>query len=273
MAGYDPYAGHYAHLPGTTPTYANAQRPADDDNIHQPYPATQVDQDPFATPSYHLNDNQEPTWPIQQQQGQQGYGQYGGGGGMYAGGGAHSTGDLADPTSYGTAAAPAAQLHQPYHHQQQDDQGGMNPYLQPQHGVAPTTGGGGGGTYDDDAQAPLLQSSSQPHQYGYSNSTTGHAPGQADPTLNLPGGFDPLMGAQHHQQQQGGYYAGGGGPGYGAPYPPPSPGMYGQRGGGGGGGYDNDSIIRYGRIPQRQPRRYKTVKRAYSRAVPLFPRA
>lgn len=30
---------------------------------------------------------------------------------------------------------------------------------------------------------------------------------------------------------------------------------------------DQQSVVRYGRIPQRQPRRYKTVKRAFGRRV------
>lgn len=53
MAGYDPYAGHYAHLPGTTPpprpghSLAQQQQPYDDRT--DPLLNQQL-QDPFATP-------------------------------------------------------------------------------------------------------------------------------------------------------------------------------------------------------------------------------
>lgn len=86
--------------------------------------------------------------------------------------------------------------------------------------------------YDDDGAVPLLS----PHAAASSR------PG-------YPGGFrDPSFG--------GGSLAGG-----------PSPSMVGAFPGGtsqfgaGPGDYDQDSVVRYGRIPQRQPRRYKTVKR------------
>lgn len=238
MAGYDPYAGHYAHLPGTTPppqplpVHSLPQQPYDDrtDPLLQP-------QDPFATPSYQLRD--EPTWPTP----------------------AAATGDLADGPGHhhhqqqggtfgggvgaGTSLYPRGQYHPYDNHQQQNM---SYDYLQNQQPLQ-QQGPGGGGTYDDD-QAPLLLHG---QQGGLGWSTSGPAPGQADPSLQLPGGFDPT--------QQGPY----------GPPPPsqPSPGFGGPAGPGfiGSGqqgpqqGYDDDAVVRYGRIPQRQPRRYKTVKR------------
>ncbi|GAA5913153.1 uncharacterized protein JCM6883_006541 [Sporobolomyces salmoneus] len=85
-------------------------------------------------------------------------------------------------------------------------------------------------TDDEPDSAPLLHqhnrwSTNQP------GGTSGPFPGQADPSIGLPGGFDPTL-------------LGGGQPG-------------------GGGGYSDDIpiAVQYGSIPQRQPRRYKTVKR------------
>ncbi|GAA5928047.1 hypothetical protein JCM3775_002798 [Rhodotorula graminis] len=102
---------------------------------------------------------------------------------------------------------------------------------------------------DETDSAPLLHGQQGYHSHhGHGRwSTTGHAPGQADPTLILPGGFDASAGANPGGPADAGY-------GLGA-YPP-----YGA----GGPGVDDDdvhSVVRYGRIPQRQPRRYKTVKR------------
>lgn len=84
-------------------------------------------------------------------------------------------------------------------------------------------------TDDEPDSAPLLLN--QAHNRW--STTTGNQPGQADPSLGLPGGFDPTLLPQ-----------------------------------GGNGGYPGgftmdpeDQIVQYGRIPQRQPRRYKTVKR------------
>ncbi|GAA5977405.1 hypothetical protein JCM10908_004966 [Rhodotorula pacifica] len=262
MAGYDPYAGHYAHLPGTTPPpqmHSLAQQPTAYDDRTDPLLHAQ---DPFATPSYQLRD--EPTWPAQ-------YGTTTGDladgnpqhhhhpqqGGAYGGGAGAGTSSYPDPGQY-----------QPYDHQQQQQQPNM-PYdahhiHQAQQGNGGLTGagggGGGGGTYDDD-QAPLLPAGS--HNLGWS--TSGPAPGQADPSLQLPGGFDPTLAAgggvpPYGQQQPGGYGAGypgqGQAPGYGGG--PPGGGGFGQ---GPQQGYDDDTVVRYGRIPQRQPRRYKTVKR------------
>lgn len=103
---------------------------------------------------------------------------------------------------------------------------------------------GGAGTHhdptdDEPDSAPLLHHdrwSTQHHQqqqqqqFPGSGSTSGPFPGQADPSIGLPaGGFDPtLLGTQYPQ-----------------------------------GGYSDDQPIpvQYGSIPQRQPRRYKTVKR------------
>lgn len=237
MAGYDPYAGHYAHLPGTTPpprpghSLAQQQQPYDDRT--DPLLNQQL-QDPFATPSYQLRD--EPTWPNPA-----------------------ATGDLADgPAQHhhhqggtfvgaGTSSYPGGQYH-PYDQQQNNM---SYDYLQNQqpHQQGPA----GGATYDDDQAPLLLHGQGQQGGLGWST-TSGPAPGQADPTLQLPGGFDPT--------QQGPY-------GPPPPQPQPSPGFGGPpfAGPGLGGqqgpqqGYDDDAVVRYGRIPQRQPRRYKTVKR------------
>lgn len=242
MAGYDPYAGHYAHLPGTTPppqphpVHSLAQQPYDDrtDPLQQP-------QDPFATPSYQLRD--EPAWPTHPPA-------------------PPTTGDLADGAHHhhqqagtfvggvgaGTSLYPGAQYHP---HQQQDNNNMSYDYLQTQQ---QQQGPAGGGTYDDD-QAPLLHGHGQ--QAGLGWSTSGLAPGQADPSLQLPGGFDPTLFAA--QPQPGPY----------GPPPQPSPGFGGPFGGQGPQqGYDDDAVVRYGRIPQRQPRRYKTVKRQSS-SLPL----
>jgi len=85
-------------------------------------------------------------------------------------------------------------------------------------------------TDDEPDSAPLLLN----QQHNRWSTTTGNAPGQADPSIGLPGGFDPTL-------------------------------LPNQGGGGYPGGFTVDSDdqipVQYGRIPQRQPRRYKTVKR------------
>ena len=238
MAGYDPYAGHYAHLPGTTP-------PPQSHPVHslaqpQPYDdrtdplLSQPPQDPFATPSYQLRD--EPTWPNPAATGDlaDGPGHHHHQGGTFVGG-----------VGAGTSLYPGGGGGQ-YHPYDNHQQNMSYDYLQNQQ--LQQGPGGGGGTYDDD-QAPLL-SHGQQQGGGLGWSTSGPAPGQADPSLQLPGGFDPT--------QQGPY---------GPPPPQPSPGFGGPGFGGQQGpqqGYDDDAVVRYGRIPQRQPRRYKTVKRQSS---------
>lgn len=151
----------------------------------------------------------------------------GGGGGASAYPSQH---DLGDPYAAGAHSGPGTPLH-----------------LQPTQTHDPTD--------DEPDSAPLLAGHAHGHAYARW-STTGQGAGQADPTLVLPGGIDPTAAAQGHHvpydpAAQGGYgYGGVGGWGGQGGYPPAP------------GGDDAQSIVQYGRIPQRQPRRYKTVKRA-----------
>ncbi|GAA5934409.1 uncharacterized protein JCM15063_004568 [Sporobolomyces koalae] len=102
-----------------------------------------------------------------------------------------------------------------------------DPFASHQH-LAPhsSIGGHHDPTDDEPDSAPLLHGA--PHNR-WSTTTTGPAPGQADASLGLPGGFDPTLMGTGHQ------------PGY---YPD-----------------DQPIPVQYGSIPKRQPRRYKTVKR------------
>ncbi|GAA6063174.1 hypothetical protein JCM10212_005019 [Sporobolomyces blumeae] len=93
-------------------------------------------------------------------------------------------------------------------------------------------------TDDEPDSVPLLSPTSAAHHHSHqqhnrwsTTTTSGPLPGQADPSITLPGGFDPTLLGQGRQ----------------SPYGPV--------------GGDDDNIVTYGRIPQRQPRRYKTVKR------------
>ncbi|BGP49869.1 Chitin synthase 4 [Rhodotorula kratochvilovae] len=231
MSGYDPYAHNtYAvppQQPRRTPDPLSAhqhqgQQQRQQDPFQNPQDYAQYPQhayapptDPFATPAYHPH---EPQWADPATQGHQGYG-----GGAY-----QPQQDLGD-------------AYPPYQHP-----GTSNPSLLAPSQYPPPPHGGAAAhdpTDDEPDSAPLL------HGHGHAHnrwSTTGGAPGQADPTLILPGGFDASAGAAPGGPADAGY-------GLGA-YPP-----YGA--GGFGGDDDDQSIVRYGRIPQRQPRRYKTVKR------------
>ncbi|TNY17016.1 class II chitin synthase [Rhodotorula diobovata] len=194
--------------------YAQAHPPYPSSNQPDPYPPypaqppPPASSDPFATPSYHPH---EPQWaqPVHQGQYQP----------QQDLGDAYPPYQPADPSSASAAHDPSAAQYP-----------------------------------DEPDSAPLLHGHGHSHQYhqqhpaGHSRwSTTGHDPGQADPTLILPGGFDASAGPHPGGPADAGY-------GLGA-YPP-----YGA----GAPGVDDDdvhSVVRYGRIPQRQPRRYKTVKR------------
>jgi len=85
-------------------------------------------------------------------------------------------------------------------------------------------------------------------------------------------GAIPLLSPQAAASARPGFHQGyrepsfGGGSVAGGPSPSmlgayPGAGAGGSQFGAGPGDYDQESIVRYGRIPQRQPRRYKTVKR------------
>ncbi|BGP01634.1 Chitin synthase 4 [Rhodotorula toruloides] len=174
-------------------------------------------QDPFATPGLYSGGQAEPQWatPV-----------YGVGG---AGG---AQGDLGD-----SAGGGGATQYPPYQFPNDQSYQHSQSHL-PSHPTfaANPADPNNGGPADDD-QVPLLPSQGHGHARW---STTGGAPGQADATLGLPGGFDPTAGNSYPP------YGGG-----------PAQGGYGQ----GMDDGDAQSVVRYGRIPQRQPRRYKTVKR------------
>lgn len=164
----------------------------------------------------------------------------------------HSTHDPFNPPPHSTSHYPPSsqppQWAQPVPHQQQDlgdpyhqplgpphshsydssTTNNQDPFASHQHlglGPTPSNQGHQDPTDDEPDSAPLLH-----NRWSTQNdpsSTTGHYPGQADPSLVLPGGFDPTL-------------LGGPNPGYSDDIPIP---------------------VQYGSIPQRQPRRYKTVKR------------
>lgn len=214
-----------------------------------PYP---IYTDPnFPAPAYNSSDQH------QQQQHEQYYSQQGGGGTSYDPYGGQ--GSIVDHsgTQPGTADSyppqtmhahdpfnqPPQQWAQPVPHpHSQQDLG--DPYLHPLGPPAPPAIHTSG-SFDSTNQNPfdnqphshlphhLQQTDDEPDSapllsHNRWSTTTGHYPGQADASLGLPGGFDPNL-LQHQQQQQ-----------------------------------DQDQPIQsvqYGSIPQRQPRRYKTVKR------------
>ncbi|KAM0790046.1 Chitin synthase 4 [Microbotryomycetes sp. NB124-2] len=94
---------------------------------------------------------------------------------------------------------------------------------------------------DDGGQVPLLSPSGRRHGPDW---TTNGGQGAG---AQMPYGNG--MGVNHPYDQSYGYNVGGFNPNMVGPH------------GAGIGGDDEQSVVRYGRIPQRQPRRYKTVKR------------
>ncbi|GAA6030305.1 hypothetical protein JCM8097_009038 [Rhodosporidiobolus ruineniae] len=232
MSQYDPYnpPTSYAGLPsGPQPRRHQTPDPLSHPPQHDSYPAYDP-QDPYG----HA---QQPSQPAD-----------------YSASLPHNYGahhdPFATPLDYNQQPEPwAGGTQQPAYGQNYAQQGDLGqadpypPYQHPQQGLAPPSHGypglhpstsnlGANPDDDDDGSAPLL---SPTHGgWGGAGPTTGQAPGQADASLGLPGGFDPTMpGAPT------GFNAGG----------------YGQDDEG------QQSVVRYGRIPQRQPRRYKTVKR------------
>ncbi|GAA5893025.1 hypothetical protein JCM5296_003407 [Sporobolomyces johnsonii] len=244
MSGYDPpYPSSYSNLPtGPQPR----RSPAPDPHPHPPHPSQldyppapaydhhqpqydpypgqppphapvdypQPHSDPFASPPHHHPDPYpDPSYPPQPHQ--------------WAVPVPHQQ-DLGDPypSSHDHLSLPSAALAHSQSYDSHYSAAPSDPFAS--HGTLPS---GPDPTDDEPDSAPLLASAGAPAGHGRW-STSGPAPGQADPSLGIPGGFDPTL-------------LGGRGP----------------HGHGDDDEQDQQSVVRYGRIPQRQPRRYKTIKR------------
>ncbi|BGP17974.1 hypothetical protein JCM10213_003981 [Rhodosporidiobolus nylandii] len=225
---YNPYDNHqhYGSLPAGPQPRRSPAPPADP--LNDPY-AHNHPADPFANPQYPAYDPHAPD-PYAQPPPDP-YGVQGGGG----------AGDPFATPQYQQQPEPwATQV--PGSQSYAGDLGGAGGGYAGGGGLAPPhhhpLNGAGDPTDDEPDHTPLLHPSHGQGGHGHNRwSTTGGAPGQADASLGVPGGFDPTL--------------------PGAPQ-----GFAGAGYGDGGAGYaGDDDLVRYGRIPQRQPRRYKTVKR------------
>ncbi|GAA5981861.1 hypothetical protein JCM11641_001922 [Rhodosporidiobolus odoratus] len=218
---YNPYDSgqSYSNLPVGPQPRRSAQTP-DPLQPHNQYNNNQHSA-PFTTPGQYQAYDPHPQDPYAHQQPD--YPQYG------------ASDPFATPAAYGHQPEPWAGAGGGGYGQGDLGGGVSDPYGQ-QHLAPPSsypplhpTHSNAGATDEEPDSAPLLAAGGGGH--GHSRwSTSGPAPGQADATLGLPGGFDPTL--------------------------PGAPQGYGN-----GQDIHDDDVVRYGRIPQRQPRRYKTVKR------------
>lgn len=154
------------------------------------------------------------------------------------------------PTTYGAAPEPYQPLtFDPYAQRQS--------YVLPPHSTSPPTG-------QSYISPPQHQQALHPEYTGYTNTGAGYGDPQPQPLYE--GGYELHDGGEEHEMMDSGDM-----PLLRAPSGsrPPLGGMGMEEGDGEGGmpgGYDaqsqeEDTNIRYGRIPQRVPRRYKTIKK------------
>ncbi|GAA5898199.1 hypothetical protein JCM6882_000102, partial [Rhodosporidiobolus microsporus] len=231
MSSYDPYNNPYGAPPGPQPRRSHTPQSTNMDPLSQqqqqqhPGQSQSPFNDPYPPYDPHAPDPYAHQPPHQQGQQQADYAT--GGAAQYA----HAGNTAADPFATPGVQYGGQQQQEPWAmpvpgQQQYHSQGDLGAY-----GAPPPPSHQAQYGDDDHPQdsAPLLAPQGHASGHGHNRwSTSGPLPGQADPSLGLPGGFDPTL--------------------------PGAPAGY-------GGDDDQQSVVRYGRIPQRQPRRYKTVKR------------